>query len=94
MTIDRVNMDNLTKQPNKWCVGVDYPRCQGPLFHYAILQNLYKNVGKPCPWNYWQIRDSRTVFAMMPRSRKAIQEQLHNALSRLLLSSKMLATDI
>ena len=34
------------------------------------------------PWNYWQIRDSRTLFAMMPQDpRKAIQEELHNALA-------------
>ena len=88
---DRVNMDNLTKQLNKWCVGVDYLWCQGPLFDYAILQNLYKNVGKPCPWNYWQIRDSRTVFAMMPSDpRKAIQEQLHNALADCYYQAKCL----
>ena len=50
---ERVNMDTLTKQLNKWCVGLDYLWCQGPLFDYAILQNLYKNIGKPTPWNYW-----------------------------------------
>ena len=33
------------------------------------------------PWNYWQIRDSRTLFSMMDRSRKEIQEELHNALA-------------
>lgn len=78
----RVNMDQLTKAINKFCVGIDYLWCQGPLFDYAILQNLYKQVGKPCPWNFWQIRDSRTLFAMMPQDpRKAIQEELHNALA-------------
>ena len=79
---DRVNMEQLTKAINKFCVGVDQLWCQGPLFDYAILQNLYKGVGKPCPWNFWQIRDSRTLFAMMPTDpRKAIQEELHNALA-------------
>jgi len=79
---NRVNMDTLTKAINKWCVGLDQLLCQGPLFDYAILQNLYKQVGKPCPWNYWQIRDSRTLFSMMPSDpRKAIQEEAHNALA-------------
>ena len=78
----RESMESLTKQLNKWCVGLDYLWCQGPLFDYAILQNLYKNIGKPTPWNYWQIRDSRTLFALMPTDpRKAIQEELHNALA-------------
>ena len=85
---DRVNMDQLTKALNKFCVGVDQLWCQGPLFDYAILQNLYKNIKKPCPWNFWQIRDSRTVFSMMPSDpRKAIQEEMHNALACLLYTS-------
>ena len=88
---ERVNMDSLTKQLNKWCVGVDFLWCQGPLFDYAILQNLYKNVGKPCPWNFWQIRDSRTVFGMMQTDpRKAIQEELHNALADCYYQAKCL----
>jgi hypothetical protein len=79
---DRVTTDDLTKQLNKWCVGLDYIWCQGPTFDFVILQDLYKNIGKPVPWNYWQIRDSRTLFAMMPQDpRKQIQEQLHNALA-------------
>ena len=27
---ERVSMDSLTKQLNKWCVGLDYIWCQGP----------------------------------------------------------------
>ena len=79
---DRIDLKYFIKQLNKWSVGVDVFWCQGPLFDYAILQNLYKNIGKPTPWNYWQIRDSRTLFALMPTDpRKAIQEELHNALA-------------
>jgi hypothetical protein len=79
---ERASMDQVTKAINKFCVGLDVLWCQGPLFDYAILQNLYKQVGKPCPWHYWQIRDSRTLFSMMPQDpRKAIQESLHNALA-------------
>ena len=77
----RVNCDELQKI-NKWCVGLDYIWCQGPTFDFVILQDLYKNIGKPVPWNYWQIRDSRTLFSMMPYDpRKDIQEDLHNALA-------------
>lgn len=79
---ERSSMEQVTRAINKFCVGLDVLWCQGPLFDYAILQNLYKQVGKPAPWHYWQIRDSRTLFAMMPQDpRKAIQESLHNALA-------------
>ena len=79
---NRVAMDKLSKQLNKWCNGLDYIWCQGPTFDFVILQDLYKNIGKPVPWNYWQIRDSRTLFSMMDQDpRKEIQEELHNALA-------------
>jgi len=81
-TADRVSVEFMLQQLNKWCVALDYIWCQGPTFDFVILQHLYKQAEKPVPWNYWQIRDSRTLFAMMPQDpRKAIQEQLHNALA-------------
>ena len=79
---DRVPLTEFVKQLNKWCVGLDYIWCQGPTFDFVMLQHLYKSAETPVPWNYWQIRDSRTLFKMMPQDpRRAIQEQLHNALA-------------
>jgi len=79
---DRVSVKQFLKEINRFCVGLDNLWCQGPLFDYAMLQNLYRQAGEPCPWNFWQIRDSRTLFAMMPTDpRKQIQEELHNALA-------------
>ena len=78
----RVSLEQFIKKLNKWCVGLDNVWCQGPTFDFVILQHFYKMMGQPVPWNYWQIRDSRTVFSMMPQDpRKAIQEELHNALA-------------
>lgn len=80
--IERLNVQIILQKLNKWCVALDYIWCQGPTFDFVILQHLYKQAKKPVPWNYWQIRDSRTLFAMMPVDpRKAIQESLHNALA-------------
>ena len=79
---NRTSIEEVTKAINKFCVGLDYIWCQGPTFDFTILQNFYKMAGKPVPWNYWQIRDSRTLFKMMPKDpRKAIQSSLHNALA-------------
>jgi len=79
---DRISVEEITKKINKFCVGLDYLWCQGPTFDFTILQNFYRMAQTPAPWNYWQIRDSRTLFAMMPQDpRKAIQEELHNALA-------------
>ena len=77
---DRISIDEMIKTLNKWCVGVDVFWCQGPLFDYAILQNLYGQMGVPVPWNYWQIRDSRTLFSLVPRDPSETRTGLHNAL--------------
>ena len=76
---DRIALPDMIKAINKWCVGVDVFWCQGPLFDYAIMQNLYTQMGHPQPWNYWQIRDSRTLFSLVPRDTSKRQGH-HNAL--------------
>ena len=77
---DRIDLKYLIKQINKWSVGVDVFWCQGPLFDYAILQNIYKQLGHPVPWQYWQIRDSRTLGSLVPRDPYEKRTGLHNAL--------------
>ena len=54
--------------------------CQGPLFDYAILQNFYAQMNVPVPWNFWQIRDSRTLGSLVPRDPNEKRTGLHNAL--------------
>ena len=56
---NRISLDEMVKTINKWSVGVDVFWCQGPLFDYAILQNIYKQLGHPVPWQYWQIKIGR-----------------------------------
>ena len=85
---DRIDLDNMIKTINKFSVGVDVFWCQGPLFDYAILQNLYTQLGHPVPWQYWQIRDSRTLFNLVPRDKNEKRVGLHNALSDCIFQAK------
>jgi hypothetical protein len=78
---DRISLEETLKKINKYSVGVDVFWCQGPLFDYAILQNLYAQMGQPCPWNYWAIRDSRTLFSLVPRDPNEKRLEAHNALA-------------
>ena len=77
---NRISLDEMIKSINKFSVGVDVFWCQGPLFDYAILQDIYKQLGHPVPWQYWQIRDSRTLFSLVPRDLNEKRQDLHNAL--------------
>lgn len=66
---------------NKWCVGVDAFWCQGPAFDICILENLYRQYDHHIPWAFWKIKDSRTLFSIMPKDpRKEINFSAHNAL--------------
>ena len=77
---DRISIDEMLKTINKWCVSVDVFWSQGPLFDYAILQDFYAQMKTPVPWNYWQIRDSRTLSSLVPRDSSEKRTGLHNAL--------------
>jgi hypothetical protein len=77
---DRISLDDTVKEINRWAVGIDVFWCQGPLFDYAILQNLYAQLGKPVPWQYWAIRDSRTLFSLY-RETDVAKVDAHNALA-------------
>ena len=78
---DRIPLEEMVKRINKWAVGVDVFWCQGPLFDYAILQDIYKQLGHPAPWQYWQIRDSRTLFSLVPKDPNEERQEAHNALA-------------
>ena len=77
---DRVSLDTLYRDLNKFLVGVDNIWAQGPVFDIAILENLYRQCGWPTPWQFWQISDSRTLFKTHGDPRVKGKAGLHNAL--------------
>ena len=77
-----VTVEEALRQLNKWCVGVDEIWAQGYGFDITMLEDMYRSVGKPIPWQFWQISDARTITKRMPRDpRKDMQTNLHNALA-------------
>jgi len=76
----RISMEEMYRQLNRFLVGANNIWAQGPLFDFAILEDLYRQFGWPVPWNYWQIRDSRTLFGTHGDPREKGKTGLHNAL--------------
>lgn len=76
----RVGLEDFTRQLNKFMVGADSIWCQGPVFDIVILEDLYRQLGKPIPWNFWQIADSRTLFKVHGDPRDKNRKGAHNAL--------------
>lgn len=73
----------------KWVWGVDVLWGQGYGFDFTIIEDMYRSIGKPIPYNFWQVRDSRTLFSVCKEDpRKKIQNNLHNALADAYYQSK------
>jgi hypothetical protein len=77
---DRVSLDEMTRGLNRFLVGVENIWCQGPAFDVVILENLYRQLTKPTPWQFWQISDSRTLFKTHGDPRDKNRAAAHNAL--------------
>jgi hypothetical protein len=77
---ERTKLNNFLNQLNKFLVGADAIWCQGPAFDIVILENLYRQMERPTPWQFWQIRDSRTLFSVHGDPREKNRHGAHNAL--------------
>jgi hypothetical protein len=78
----RVDMRVFLKSLPKWMVGVDVLWGHGYGFDITIIENMLHQTQQPIPWQFWQVRDSRTLFSMAKVDpRKAMQSDLHNALA-------------
>jgi len=76
----RITVEEMYRQLNRFLVGSNNIWCQGPAFDMVIIENLYRQYGWPTPWQFWQIRDSRTLFGVHGDPRVKGKVGLHNAL--------------
>jgi 3' exoribonuclease, RNase T-like len=79
---NRIPLEQMISELNRFLVGANAIWAQGSVFDIGILENLYQQLGHPIPWNFWQIRDSRTLFKLVPEDpRPKDRNQAHNALA-------------
>ena len=43
---------------------------QGPTYDMNILEHAYKSYGMALPWQYYKIRDTRTIYGLVPSLQK------------------------
>ena len=79
----RIAMDTFIDTLPKWMNGVDVLWGHGYGFDITILEDMLRQCSKPIPWQFWQVRDSRTLFACCKTDPRKIlgQADLHNALA-------------
>lgn len=83
---DRVPLKEAMDRFHKFAWGCDAFWAHGSIFDIAILEDLYKQLEKPVPWQFWQIRDTRTLFDLgwdpdMPQGSKhdALQDAIRQS---------------
>jgi len=84
---NRVSLVDAMDQFHKFAWGCSTFWSHGATFDLVILENIYRQIGKPLPWNFWQLRDTRTLFDLgvdpeMPQGGKhdALQDAIRQAL--------------
>jgi hypothetical protein len=76
---NRIKLVSAVDQFHKFAWGCNKFWSHGAVFDLMIMENLYRQLKKPFPWKFWDIRDTRTLFDIgldpaMPKEAK------HNAL--------------
>jgi hypothetical protein len=93
---DRVPLLEAIDRFHKFAWGCSTFWSHGSTFDLVILENLFRQVNKPLPWNYWQLRDTRTLFDLgfdpdMPQASKhdALQDAIRQAVGVQNMYSKL-----
>jgi hypothetical protein len=63
---DRVSLSQALTELGKMIWHSTRFWAQGPTFDATILEHAYKSNGQSLPWKFWSVRDSRTLFSLVP----------------------------
>lgn len=83
---DRIPLTEAMNQFHKFAWGCDCFWSHGATFDLVIIEDILRQLKRPLPWNYWQLRDTRTLFDLgfdpdMPKGSKhdALQDAIRQA---------------
>ena len=93
---DRISLVEAMDRFHKFAWGCDAFWSHGATFDLVIIENIYRQLGKPLPWNFWQLRDTRTLFDLgydpdMPKNSKhdALQDAIRQSVGVQNIYSKL-----
>lgn len=83
---NRLNINDAIDKFHKFAWGCNAFWSHGSAFDLVILEDLYKQLNRTPPWNFWQLRDTRTIFDLgvdpeMPKESKhdALQDAIRQS---------------
>ena len=61
-TEDRIPIHEAMNKLYKFCWGAKRVWSHGSAFDIVICENVFARLEKLCPWNFWEVRCTRTLF--------------------------------
>ena len=58
----RIHVRDAFNQLYKFCWGAKRVWSHGASFDTVICENIFKKLNKACPWKFWEVRCTRTLF--------------------------------
>jgi hypothetical protein len=62
----RIPLKQALEELSKLCFHCNLTWANGTTFDMVILENAYKQEQLPIPWQFWNVRDARTVYSLYP----------------------------
>ena len=92
----RIPLVDAMDQFHKFAWGCSAFWSHGATFDLVIIENIYRQLGKNLPWQYWQLRDTRSIFDLgfnpdMPQGSKhdALQDAIRQSVGVQNIYAKM-----
>ena len=63
---DRYPLADVMEAFNLWASGADRYWANGIAFDFPILESACRTYDMRWPWQFWQVRDARTIYQMVP----------------------------
>lgn len=78
-TDNRISLQDALDKFHKFAWNCKCFWSHGAGFDLVIIEDIYRQLKKPLPWNYWQLRDTRTLFGL-GHDPEMSKENKHDAL--------------
>lgn len=59
---NRIHIRDAMNQLYKFCWGAKRVWSHGSGFDVIICEHIFRKLNKAVPWNFWQVRDTRTIY--------------------------------
>jgi exodeoxyribonuclease VIII len=76
----RISLEDAVTAFHKFAWGCNKVWSHGSVFDIVIMEDIYRQLNRTPPWNFYDCRDTRTLFDLADPEMEKSATQQHNAL--------------